>query len=188
MNTKMIPLLTDADIPQDVLGRLHALPPIHIYRMLARTPQCVQPWTDLVKSLYQCQFDKRLREIAICRQSISAKASYEHHQHRLIALANGVTEDELNAIETEAVVTSLDSEANFICSVADEMEKTATIQDATFNTLRERYGDDLMVELLLILSFYCSVARFTNATRTAIENTNVLAGNIDPSKTHTSAN
>jgi alkylhydroperoxidase family enzyme len=170
----------DADLASDVVAKLHSLPPINIYRLLAIMPRSLTPWTDLVGAIYDCELDDRLREIAICRQARSARAQYELHQHRQIARNNGVTDAELTAILSEAVVTSLDDRGNLVCQAADELETTATLNDRTQEALYSSLGRRQATELILTLSFYCAVARFTNATRAAIERDNPLAAASNP--------
>lgn len=170
----------DRDLPADVLARLKSLPPISIYRLLAIVPQSLIPWTDLTGAIYQCELDSRLREIAICRQARSARASYELHQHRQIARNNRVSGDELAAVLSDPVVTSLDEEANLVCQAADELEATATLSDGTQEALYSALGRRQATELILTLSFYCAVARFTNATRAPIEVDTPLATASNP--------
>jgi 4-carboxymuconolactone decarboxylase len=175
-----VALPEDRELPPDVLERLKSLPPISIYRMLAIVPQSLIPWTDLTSAVYQCQLEDRLREIAICRQARTARAPYEMHQHRLIARNNGVSDAELTAILNEPVVTSLDDGANLVCQAADEVEATATLSDGTQERLYSALGRREATELILTLSFYCAVARFTNATRAPIEAENPLATTSNP--------
>ncbi len=170
----------DRDIPPDVLARLKSLPPISIYRLLAIVPQSVVPWTDLTSAIYQCELDDRLREIAICRQARTARAPYELHQHRQIAHNNGVSQSELTTVLSESVVTSLDEHANLVCQAADELEAAATLSDATQEALYSTLGLGQATELILTLSFYCAVARFTNATRAPIESGNPLSTASNP--------
>ena len=177
---KNVPLPEDHQIPENLLSRLKQLPAINIYRLLTTVPDCFNPWLDLVAGLYQVKFDKRLKEIAICRQAYKAKSHYELHQHKFIAKQNGVTDKELQAVLTEDIVHSLDEEANFICKVADEIEVNATLTDVSFNELFTRYGVQLGMELIVTISFYCCVARVLNATRTPIEETNPLEGLATP--------
>jgi alkylhydroperoxidase family enzyme len=165
----------DRELPPDVLARLKSLPPISIYRMLAIVPQSLIPWTDLTSAVYECELDSRVREIGICRQARSARAPYELHQHRLIARNNGVSEAELAVVLSDPVVTSLDDDANLVCQAADELEVTATLSDGTQEALYSTLGRRQATELILTLSFYCAVARFTNGTRAPIEADNPLA-------------
>jgi alkylhydroperoxidase family enzyme len=175
-----VPQPEDRDLAPDVLSRLKSLPPISIYRVLAIVPQSLIPWTDLVGALYHCELDGRLREIAICRQARTARARYELFQHRQIARNSGVSEAELDAIRSDPVVTSLDAEANLVCQAADELETTATLSDDIQETLYAALGRRGATELILTVSFYCAVARFSNATRAPIEADNPLATASNP--------
>ncbi|PWU25396.1 MAG: carboxymuconolactone decarboxylase family protein [Candidatus Rokuibacteriota bacterium] len=177
---RSVDLPQDAEIPEPILERLRALPPINIYRLLAIVPQSVVPWTDLTQAVYECGLDGRLREIGICRQAHAANAAYELHQHRFIARNNGVTAAELEAVVTEPTVTSLDPPANLVCRVADELEERATVSDETFDELYGSFGRQGATELLFILSFYGAVARLSNATRIPIEADNPLQRSASP--------
>src|SRR5262249_18499417 len=92
MSASLLPLPTDQELPEDVLRRLRARPPISIYRLIATAPQLLIPWTDLVSALYQSTVAARLREIAILRQAACANCQYELHQHGILALSNGTFE------------------------------------------------------------------------------------------------
>jgi alkylhydroperoxidase family enzyme len=170
----------DRELPADVLERLKALPQINIYRLLAIVPSALIPWTDLVGAIYECELDPRLRETAICRQARTARAAYELHQHRLIARNNGVSDPELDAVLREPVVNSLDDAANLVCKAADELEGTAMLSNDTQQDLLSTLGRRQATELILVLSFYCAVARFTNAMRAAIEVDDPLARTSNP--------
>jgi alkylhydroperoxidase family enzyme len=175
----------EADLPGDVAARLRSLPPINIYRLLGNVPPAVIPWTDMTSPVYQCTIDPRLRELAICRQAHLAGAAYELHQHRLIARNNGVTEAELDAVTGAAPLDSLDDAAQLACHVAEQLESTATITDRTLE-LYDAFDVHTATELLFIISFYCAVARFSNATRAAIEQNNPLAAAASPTEPPTS--
>ena len=175
-----VDLPRDEEIPGPALTRLRSLPPINIYRLLGIVPQAVLPWTDMTKAVYECELDARLREIAICRQAHTANAAYELHQHRFIARNNGVSEAELEALLTESVVETLDSQANLVCKAADELETRATLTDETFDALYDTLGRRDATELIFILSFYCAVARLSNATRITVEPQNPLQGSANP--------
>lgn len=154
--------------PPDVRARLNSLPPTASTACSPIVPQSVVPWTDLTSATYQCALDNRLREIAICRQARSARVPYELHQHRQIAHNNDVSEAELDAVLSDPVVTSLDEHANLVCQAADELEATATLSDGTQDDLYSTLGHRQATELIVTVSFYCAVARLTNATRVPI--------------------
>jgi hypothetical protein len=91
-----------------------------------------------------------------------------------------VSEAELTAVLSDPVVTSLDEHANLVCQAADELETTATLSDSTQDSLYSTLGLRQATELILTLSFYCAVARFTNATRAPIETDNPLSTASNP--------
>jgi hypothetical protein len=66
--------------------------------------------------------------------------------------------------------------------VADELETSATLSDDTQQSLYDTLGGQQATELIFALSFYCAVARFTNATRVAIESDNPLAATANPTR------
>ena len=169
-------------LPADVAERLRNVPPINIYRLLGNVPSAVIPWTDMTRAVYECAITPRLRELAICRQAFTAGAAYELHQHRFIARNNGVTEAELSAVTGETPLDLLDATARLVCRVADEMESSATISDETFEQLYDELGLQAATELLFIVSFYCAVARFSNATRAQIEADDPLATAASPNE------
>jgi alkylhydroperoxidase family enzyme len=179
-----LPLPKDSDLPADVVERLRSLPALNIYRMLGYASQTVIPWTDLTKALYQSKLSPRYREIAILRQAHRANAPYEIHQHRFIAMNNGITEEELRLILTDDKVRSLSPLENLICQAADEMESHATITDDTFRALNQQFDHRELVELLLVISVYCAVARFLNSARIQVEGDNPLARESSPTGRH----
>src|SRR5436305_13728187 len=100
MSTSPLPFPTDEELPEGVVRRLRDRPPISTYRLIATAPQLLIPWTGLVSALYQSTVTARLREIATVRQAACANYLYEHHQHGLVNLSNGLTKEEV------ALVTS----------------------------------------------------------------------------------
>lgn len=173
-------LPSDTQINDDILERLKKLPAINIYRLVSALPTVFNPWIDMVQGLYQLDFDMRLREIAILRQAYRAKSKYELHQHRFIALANGVSEKEIDIITKEHPVSSLDEKGNLVCKVADEIETQATLTTSTREQLVNVFGNDYSLQLIAVLSFYCCVARFLNASEVPIEHDAPLSGKANP--------
>lgn len=148
--------------------------------MVANAPECVIPFTDMIQALYHGTLSARLREIAILRQAARARSVYEFHQHRLIALAVGLTEEEIQKLSGPEPVTAFSEEENLVCAMCDQLEASAALDDATYEKARAMFEPRQFVEILLVISFYCSVARFLNGTRLAIEKNNPLAGLASP--------
>lgn len=180
MSTPPLRLPVDSELPPEVAQRLQALPPIAIYRLIATAPQFLIPWADLVGAVYQSTISARLREIAILRQAAFAKAHYELHQHGLIALSNGLSPEEITLITDPAPVTSLSDTENLVCRISEQLERNATLDDETHAEARAKFDDRQFVELMTLVSFYCAVGRFLNATRLQVEEGNPLQGLSSP--------
>jgi alkylhydroperoxidase family enzyme len=97
---------------------------------------------------------------------------------------NGLTEEEISLILSDDKVQSLSPLENLICRAADEMESHATITDDTFRALNEQLEHRELIELLLVISVYCAVARFLNSARIQIEPDNPLARENSPTGRH----
>jgi alkylhydroperoxidase family enzyme len=167
-------------LPDAAERRLRERPPINVYRVIANAPQFVVPFTDCVQAVYDSTIPARLREIAIVRQAARAGAGYELHQHTLIGLATGLSEEEIRVLTSPEPVTALSETENLVCAMSDQLETSARLDDGTYERARSVFEPAQFVEIVMIISFYCSVARITNATRIAIEPENPLSGRRSP--------
>ncbi|HRJ70696.1 MAG TPA: carboxymuconolactone decarboxylase family protein [Terrimicrobiaceae bacterium] len=178
--TEPLPLPSDEELPPDVVRRLHERPPIHVFRMLAHAPECVVPFTDMIRALYQGTLSPRMREIAILRQAAGAQAPYEIHQHTLLGRSAGLTDTEIAMLLAPEPVTGMSPEENLVCAMCDQLEHSAALDDPTFARARAVFAPRQFVEILLLIGMYSCVARFLNGTRLAIESDNPLAGRTSP--------
>ncbi len=175
-----LPFPTIDELPAEVAQRLSERPPINIYRVMANGPHFLVPWSDCVQAVYDCSIPARLREIAIVRQAARAGADYELHQHTLIGLANGLSQEEIEILKSPVSVTGLSETENLVCAMSDQLENSANLDDETYERARSTFSPRQFVEIVAVISLYCAVARFTNATRIPIEPENPLAGRISP--------
>src|SRR5215813_6106825 len=180
MSTSLLPLPTDQELPEDVLRRLRDRPPISIYRLIATAPQLLIPWTDLVSALYQSSISARVREIAILRQAACANCQYELHQHGILALSNGLSKEEVALITSSEPVTTLSRTEDLVCRMSEQLKRSATLDEATFTEARALFDNRQFIELVTVISFFCCVARFLNATRLKVESGNPLEGHSSP--------
>jgi alkylhydroperoxidase family enzyme len=181
MKFDSVPLPKDKDLPEAIQKKLAEMPALNIFRMLANVERSFTPYIQLAASLLgQGKFEPRIRQIAILRQAHLIHSRYEWHQHVFLSKANGVTDREIEVIRSENPVHSLGPEENFVCRVSEELTLNATLTDATFGELFERYSIELGTELILALSYANMLGRFINATRVQIEATNPLEGRKSP--------
>ncbi|MEO8205480.1 MAG: carboxymuconolactone decarboxylase family protein [Chthoniobacterales bacterium] len=176
----MLPLPPDESLPEPVVQRLKERPPINVWRMLGHVPQCVIPITDMAKALYQGTLSPREREVGILRHGARLGSPYEVHQHRLLALGIGMTEEEIKEVTDLTRLPDFSEREKMICVIADKMEANGNLDDETFAKGQAEFGASQFVEVLLLVSFYACIGRFVNGTRLSVEKSNPLAGRASP--------
>lgn len=180
-NRKTVPLPDVHSLPEDTRKLLERLPALNIFKMVAHLPSSLPPFVEFPQSFFDDGgVDQRLLEIGILRVAHLNHCAYQWHQHETISKSIGISERELNLIRTEPVVKSLSPQENFICTIADELTKTAKLSDKTFDELFNKYSARQGITIILCISFYNTVSRFLNATRVQIEENNPLEGKTSP--------
>jgi alkylhydroperoxidase family enzyme len=170
-----ISLPTDEELTADIRSTLSALPPLNVFRMMARTPASFQPLIDFALSiLVKSEFDPRKREIAVLRVAHATRAKYEWVQHVTVAKAVGVGDAEIEKIGADGPVTGLDEEGNLLCRVADEISLDVRLSDDALAQIVERYGDQQAMELILCCSYFNMLSRLLESARVELEDEPVL--------------
>jgi AhpD family alkylhydroperoxidase len=169
-----IPLPTDDELEPEHRDMLATLPQLNVFRMLAGAPRAVRPFMELGGAVLSTALDPRRREIAVLRVAHATRAPYEWAQHKQLARSVGVSESEIDAIDKEEPVASLDDECNLICRVADEISRDVRLSDDALEQISDRYGPREAAELILLVSYYNMVSRFLESTRVQIEDEPLL--------------
>lgn len=164
-----IPLPTDAELTPEHREILGKVPPLNVFRMVAGTRRGLRPFLQLGAAALSSSMDARRREIAVLRVAHATNAGYERAQHERLARLAGVTDAEIAAVATEEPVSSLDSEANLICRVADEVSRDVRLSDDALAQLIDRYGPREASDVILLVSYYNMVSRFLESTRVELE-------------------
>jgi 4-carboxymuconolactone decarboxylase len=172
-----IPLPTDDQLPAELRDALAGLPPLNVFRMVARLPESFRPFLQLGGSLLaDAKFDARIREIAILRVAHVTQASYEWAQHVQLGHNVGVTDAESEAIRSNDPASELGDEETLVCRVADEISRDVRLSDEALDLLLDRYDIEQVCSLILCVSYYNMVSRFLESTRVEIEPENLLSG------------
>lgn len=175
-----VPLPDDSELTDDIRDALASIPPFNIFRMIANTPASFRPLTDLAASiLLRSEFDARKREIAVLRTAHVTNSLYEWTQHVRIASNLGVTDAEIEAIQADGAVSSLDEESNMLCRVADEIARDVRLSDEALQWALDRYGVREACELILCCSYFNMVSRILESTRVPLEEID-LVGKATP--------
>lgn len=162
-----LPYVDPENSAEKVRPVLEALPVrLNVFRMLAHAETNFRPMLRLGTSILSEQkLAAKLRELAILRVAQLSAARYEWVQHVPIALLTGATEAQIDALERGTVDGScFDAEERAVLRFTDEVVRDVRVSDETFSTLAERLGSREIVELILAVGFYMTMARLMEAT------------------------
>jgi len=145
---------------------------MNVHRQTLHSPKLARLSRDM--GLYfrnQCKLDLRLRELAVLQVAYSARSPYEYSHHIKIALDGGVDPREILAIaaETAGRTSDLDPLARAALAAARQLVAGAGVSDDVFAVLKQNLHEELVVDLLFLISFYCGFVRFTGALEIQVE-------------------
>lgn len=150
--------------------RLEERLPLNIYRMLCHAPTFFPGWMDLGRAvLYEAQLPARLRELAILRVGHLCRSPYELHQHRKIALAVGLSPEQVDAVASDPSGPLFDDLDQAVLVATDQLVHDVRIDDARFAALRSLLGDQQVMELIISVGFYMMVARVIENSGVPVE-------------------
>ena len=165
-----IPPPDESSLPDDIKELLGSLPPLNLFKVLANAPASFRPFLELGGAiLFKSEFDARKREIAILRVAHVTRSNYEWVQHVALAKHAGVTDEEIEKIASDEIVTSLDGEGNLLCRVAEEITRDVKLSDDALAQIIERYGNRGATELIIACCWFNLISRFLESTRVGLE-------------------
>lgn len=135
----------------------------NIFATLAHHPGLLRKWLPFGGKLLAGKLPPRDRELLILRTGWNTRADYEWHQHVRIARAVGVTDEEIERVQTGSDAPGWSAGDALLLRAADELHADACITDATWAALAERYDDRQLVEVPMLVGHYHMVAFTLNA-------------------------
>jgi 4-carboxymuconolactone decarboxylase len=152
-----VSLLTRADVDEETGGMLSALGELNIFRALAHHPKLMKRWLVFGGHvLNKSTLDARRRELAILRVGWRCGSEYEFGQHTVIALREGISDDEIRRCTAEQ--TSTDSgwstDERLLLAATDELIDEYEISDITWTALGEHYSTEQIMDLVFLVGQY----------------------------------
>ena len=138
---------------------------LHLYQMLLHSPPLAEGWLGfMTKVRQQLALPGDLRELVIMRIAHLNGAPYEADQHAPIALKEGLSPAQLDALADWRAAsqryTPLQREVLALC---DAMTRAVHVDAALVQAVRERLGERQLVELVGTIASYNMVSRFLEA-------------------------
>lgn len=112
---------------------------------------------------FQSSLDPGLRELVICLVGERLSASYELFRHREQAAQAGVSRDKVEALPAWLGAEVFTVQERAVFAYVDSLTALAQVPDAVFEALRPFFGDQQIVELTVLASYYNMICRVLNA-------------------------
>lgn len=132
----------------DAVGRLN------IFTTLAHHPKLLKRWLVFgAHVLAKSTLDPRERELLILRVGWRCGSDYEFGQHTLIGQRDGLTEDEIRRIASEAP-DGWSADDLALLAAADELVADQRIGDDTWVALERRLSTEQIIDLVFAVGQY----------------------------------
>jgi len=115
----------------------------------------------------------------IVRTAVRLNCAYAVHASTRIALNNGLSQTEVEALITHGPVTGIDPEIVLIARIADDIADRATLAENLLEAAIDRWVSDNSRKLILMLSWFNLVNRYENACRVPADLTRSWRGHPD---------
>jgi alkylhydroperoxidase family enzyme len=165
-------LVDPARAKAETRATLEALPAqLNIFRMLANCETTLRPFLRLGTAILASNtFDPKLREIVILLVGKLSGCRYEWVQHVPIAKAVGVTDAQVSALEAGRLDDScFDARERAVVGFASEASSRVKVSDAAFRDAAKHLAPSEIVELLMIVGFYRTIAMLAESTEIEID-------------------
>lgn len=143
---------------------------LHLYQMLLHSPPLAEGWLAYLTAVRQrLALPGALRELIIMRVAHLNGAPYEAAQHAPIALREGLTQAQLNALEPGGDLGPLDDTQRALVALTDAMTRQIHFDAAVVQRVRKLLGERMTVEAVATCAAYNMVSRFLEALQIAVD-------------------
>jgi AhpD family alkylhydroperoxidase len=135
-----------------------------LYQMLLHSPPVANGWLTYLTAIRQLStLPGDLRELVIMRVAVLNGAPYEADQHAPIALKEGITQAQLDALAEWETSTLFSERERAALAYTDAMTRQVRVPQAVFDAVRAHLSERLVVELTATVAANNMVSRFLEA-------------------------
>ncbi|NYT82701.1 carboxymuconolactone decarboxylase family protein [Alcaligenaceae bacterium] len=137
---------------------------LHLYQMLLQSPPVARGWLNHLTGIrQQSSLAGDIREMVIMRIAILNGAPYEADQHAPIALKEGMSQAQLDALDAWEGSALFNEKERAVLAYTDAMTRHVQVPDAVFDDAKQHFSPREMVELTATIATYNMVSRFLEA-------------------------
>ncbi|MFC1969794.1 carboxymuconolactone decarboxylase family protein [Chloroflexota bacterium] len=134
---------------------------MNLYRAMANSPHVTRNLIKLGNSLIsKTDLSPKLRELTIMRIARLCDCEYEWAQHTPVALHSGVSQTQLDVIDSWKESDDFTDEECAVLQYVDEVAQNVKVADKTFEALKQHLSERNIVELTLAIGWWGMLARF----------------------------
>jgi 4-carboxymuconolactone decarboxylase len=123
----------------------------------------------------------RIRELAILRVAHRRQCAYEWSHHVRMAKDEGITEDQIAAVQRFGDGSTEDFNAfdHAVITGVDELDEKSALSDETWAALGERLNDQQRMDYVFTVGCYALLAMAFNTFGIQVEHAITAANNVD---------
>jgi 4-carboxymuconolactone decarboxylase len=157
------------DEQRELLTRGEPARVLNVFATLIRHPDLYRRWIPFGNHvLFKSTLLARERELAILRVGWLCRSGYEFHQHTRIGKAAGLSDAEIERLQTAQMSGWCERESALLCAV-DELHADQFIGDATWQRLSKYYDTRQVMDLVFAVGQYTMVSMALNSFGVQIE-------------------
>jgi alkylhydroperoxidase family enzyme len=138
---------------------------------MVRHPRLYRKWAPFSAwLLMRGELSARSRELAILRTAWLCQAEFEWGQHTEIAVAAGLTVEEVSRVTLGPADDGWAPEDRAVILAVDELHDADIIGPATWSALADQFDERQLIELIFVIGHYHLVAWVQKSLKTPLEN------------------
>lgn len=132
---------------------------LNVFTTIARHRNLFRAWIRLARELAQRgTLPKIDAELVILRVAHNCECEYEWRQHERMAAGAGLSPTLIAGVKDDAVGAVYSQHQEALLQAVDELHGERELSDSTWSELRQRYSDEQMIELCMLVGNYEMVA------------------------------
>ena len=136
----------------------------HLYAMLLHSPPVADGWLRFLTAIRQrCDLPGALRELVILQVAHINGARFEAEQHTPIALYEGVTQAQIDALPDWLTSEAFEPVQRAALAYCEAMTRAVHVPEPVFEDLRIHFEPRAIVELTATIGAYNMVSRVLEA-------------------------
>ncbi|MVW77686.1 carboxymuconolactone decarboxylase family protein [Bordetella sp. 02P26C-1] len=137
---------------------------LHLYQMLLNSPPIAEGWLNYLTAVRQkAKLNGAIRELVIVRVAQINGAQYEADQHIPIALKEGVTQQQVDALADWERSNAFNETEKRVLALTDQMTRQVHVDPKLVEGLKSDFDNQEIVELVATVAAYNMVSRFLEA-------------------------